>query len=387
LIEIDEGIISEIRVEGNHRTKNWVILRSFPLRVGKPYNSSLADEGIENIYATELFDKVTLKILPSERGPILDISVKEKDFTFLRIGMHYNDEHNLESALQLMDANILGIGNKTYADLLYGNTKQRYGLHFKADRIYKSYLTYRADIFHQREKRKIYFEHREIDSFREWITGTVFSLGQHISRLGTLSLETKLERVELREGKVYTKEVNDIRSIALRSLVDTFDKYPFPDKGKYHHLYIEVAGKVLKGDLTFRKGFTSLESYFPLSQHWNFHPKVALGISDGNLPTSEQFLLGGYNELYGFFQDELRGDKLICGNLEVRFKFWQRFYWNVRYDIGNVWSEPDDFEMNDIHHAIGTGLAIDTPLGPAQIHYGYAGKGTDKVYVRAGFEF
>ena len=387
LIEINEGIISEIRVEGNHRTKNWVILRSFPLKVGKPFNSNLADKGVEDIYATELFDKVTLKILPGEKGAILDISIKEKDFTFLRIGMHYDDEHNLESALQLMDANILGIGNKTYADLLYGNTKQRYGLHFKADRIYKSYLTYRGDIFHQREKKKIYSEHREIDSFREWRTGTVFSLGQHISRLGTLSLETKLERVELREGKIYPKEVNDVRSITLRSLVDTFDKYPFPDRGKYHHLYIELAGRILKGDLTFRKGFTSLESYFPLSKHWNFHPKIALGISDGNLPTSEQFLLGGYNEFYGFFQDELRGDKLIYGNLEMRFKFWQRFYWNVRYDIGNVWSEPEDFKTNDIHHAIGTGLAIDTPLGPAQIHYGYAGKGIDKVYVRAGFEF
>jgi outer membrane translocation and assembly module TamA len=212
-------------------------------------------------------------------------------------------------------------------------------------------------------------------------------LGQHISRLGTLSLEAKLERVELKEKNGPPREINDIRSITLRSLVDTFDKYPFPDKGKYHHLYIEVAGKVLKGDLTFRRGFTSLESYFPLSKHWNLHPKIGIGISDGNLPTSEKFLLGGYNQLYGFFQDELRGDKVIYGNLELRLKFWKRFYWNVRYDAGNVWSKLEDFKINEIHSAIGTGLAIDTPIGPAQVHYGYAGKDRDKIYFRVGFEF
>ncbi len=386
-VEIDEGIISRMEVEGNRRTRDWVIARSFPLKPGKPFNAHLADRGIKDIYATGLFDKVMLKVFPDPAGPALQISVEEKDFTFVRTGIHYNDECNLETAWQITDDNVFGIGNSIYADLLYGNKREKYGLHFKADRIYKSYLTYKGDLFHKREKRKIYTQHRERDSFKEWRTGVVFSLGQHISRLGRLSLETRLERVQIKGAKTYRQETSDIRSIAIRSLVDTFDEYPFPNQGKCHHLYVEIAGKVLNGDLTFRRGFTSLESYSPLSRNLNFHPRIAIGISDGNLPASEKFLLGGHDQFYGLFQDELRGDKLIYGNLELRLRFWKRFYWNVRYDMGNVWSSLEDFKVRDLRSGIGTGLAIATPLGPAEVHYGYAGKDTDKVYFRMGFEF
>ena len=387
LVEMDEGIISQIELEGNLHTKSWVILRSFPLKAGKPFNSFMADEGIKDIYATGLFDKVILEITPGLKGPILKIKIKEKDFTFLRLGAHYTDEYNFETALQIVDANVLGIGNQAYTDVMYGDKRQRYGIHFKADRIYKSYLTYKTDIFHNREIRKIYSDHKQTDSLEERRSGMVFSLGQHISRLGTLFLETKLERAELRESKTFPYQAVNIRSVILRSMVDTFDKYPFPDRGKYHHLYVEIAGKVLDGNSTFRKGFTSLESYFPLNQHWNFHPRIAFGMSDGNLPLSEKFLLGGYDRFYGFFEDELVGDKLFYSNMEIRLKFWKRFYWNIRYDAGSVWSNVKDLKVRNIYNAIGTGLAIDTPIGPIQVHYGYAGKDTDKFYFRAGFEF
>jgi NTE family protein len=391
-VSLNEGIISKIELSGNKRTRNWVVLRNFPLKPGKPFNSESASRGISNIYSTGLFENVVLNTYPakeklSPEGLVLQLKVKEKKFSLIRVGAHYKDEYKTEGFLQFVDANFLGVGNEIYTHLQYGDRKQIYKLNFKADRIFKTYLTYKLNIFHQRERKYLYDSHKETGYFKQQRTGTTFSLGQHISKLGRASIETRWEKVEIDNKVSKTKSTNNIRSLILRSLVDTFDKYPFPDKGKYHHLYFEFAGDILGGDVVYRKAFTSLESYFPLHKRVNFHPQIALGISDGGVPLSEKFTLGGPDNLYGLFAEELRGDKMLLGNLDLRFKFLHRLYWTVSYDMGNVWSKVESIKLKNLRHAFGTSLALDTPLGPLEFAYGITTEGWDKFYFKFGYDF
>jgi NTE family protein len=394
-VSLNESIISRIELSGNKRTKNWVVLRNFPLKPGKPFNSKLASRGISNIHSAGFFENVILNTYSAKEGLVLHLRVKEKKFNLVRIGAHFKDEYRTEGFLQFVDANVLGVGNEIYTHFQYGERKQIYKLNFKADRIFKTYLTYKLDIFHQRERRNLYDEHEKRGYFKEKRTGTTFSFGQHISRLGTLSIETRWEKVQIDNSISQIKSTNNIRSLTLRSLVDTFDKYPFPDEGKYHHLYFEFAGDILGGDMVYRKAFTSLESYFPLHRRVNFHPKIAIGISDGTVPLSEKFTLGGPDNLYGLFAEELRGDKMFLGNLGLRFRFFHRLYWTLRYDMGNVWSKLESIKLKELKHAIGSSLTLDTPLGPLEVAYGIAtppsaGFSTDewdKFYFRFGYDF
>ncbi|MCK4386241.1 MAG: BamA/TamA family outer membrane protein, partial [candidate division Zixibacteria bacterium] len=402
-VSLNEGVISRIKLSGNKRTRNWVVLRDFPLKPGKPFNSELASRGISNIHSTGLFENVILNTCSTKEGLVLQIKVKEKKFNLVRVGAHFKDECKTEGFLQFVDANVLGVGNEIYTHFQYGERKQIYKLNFKADRIFKSYLTYKLDIFHQREKRNLYDEHQKRGYFKEKRTGTIFSFGRHISRLGTLSIETRWEKIQTDacpSGQIdnnvsKTKSTTNIRSLTLISLVDTFDKYPFPDKGKYHHLYFEFAGDILGGDVVYRKAFTSLESYFPLHRRVNFHPKIAIGISDGTVPLSEKFTLGGPDNLYGLFAEELRGDKMFLGNLGLRFKFFHTLYWTLRYDMGNVWSKVESIKLKNLKHAFGSSLALKTPLGPLEFAYGIAtppsaGFSTDewdKFYFKFGYDF
>ncbi|KPJ62808.1 hypothetical protein AMJ44_15105 [candidate division WOR-1 bacterium DG_54_3] len=227
-VSLNEGIISRVELTGNKRTKNWVVLRNFPLRPGKPFNSKLASRGISNIHSTGFFENVILSTYSTKQRLVLQIKVKEKKFNLVRIGAHFKDEYKAEAFLQFVDANVLGVGNEVYTHFQYGERKQIYKLNFKADRIFKTYLTYKLDIFHRREKRRLYDEHQRIGYFKEKRTGTTFSFGQHISRLGTMSIETRWEKTQVDNDVSKTKSTTNIRSLTLRSLVDTFDKYPFP---------------------------------------------------------------------------------------------------------------------------------------------------------------
>jgi NTE family protein len=391
-VKINEGIVSRIELSGNQRTRKWMVLRNFPQKSNQPFNSRKVTSGLANIYNTGLFEKVNFSTYPEDRGMVLNLKVKEQKFSIVRIGAHYNDEYRTEGFLQLIDSNVFGVGNEVYTHFQYGDRKQIYRLNFKADRIFKTYLTYKLGWFYQKDKKKLYQDQHEIGGFRQRKTGAYFSLGQHLFKFGTISAETKAENIKI-ENEGFDYKYN-IRSITLRSLVDTFDKYPFPNRGKYHHLYAELAGDILGGNVVYRKAFTSLESYFPLNKIINFHPKAALGISDGTVPISEKFTLGGYDSFFGLFSEELRGDKMFLGSLGLRFRFMRRLYWTLRYDTGEVWSVLESIKLKKLKHAFGSSLAYDTPLGPLEFAYGIAtdpenpsSSNWDKFYFRFGFDF
>jgi NTE family protein len=384
-VKIDEAVVSRIDLSGNRRTRNWVVMRNFPQKVGRPFNSGKVTSGISNIHNTGLFEKVNFSTHSEDEGLVLNLKVKEKKFNIIRVGAHYDDEYQTEGFVQFIDANVLGVGNRALAHLQYGERKQIYRLNFKADRIFKTYLTYNLDIFYRDDRRKLFEDHRKTADFSQRRWGANFSLGQHISRLGIISVETKAEKVRI-DGGAFNDEYN-LRCLIIRSLVDTFDKYPFPHEGKYHHLYVEMAGDILGGDLVYRKAFTSLESYFPLHRRVNFHPKIAIGISDGTVPVSEKFTLGGQHDLFGLFIEELKGDKMFAGSLGLRFRFFRRLYWTFRYDMGEVWTKLESIKLKGLKHAFGSTLALDTPLGPIQFGYGVATNEWDKFYFSFGYDF
>lgn len=389
-VEIDEGIISRIELSGNKRTKNWMVTRSLPLKQGQPYNSRLIQKGLSNLYSTGLFEAVYLKVLSEDEKKeqkVLRLDLQEKKFTFLRGGAHYNDEYYTEGFIETGDNNVFGIGNEIYAHLQYGKRRENYSLNFKADRLFKTYLTYKLNLYWQREERRIYSEHKMVDSFEEKRMGGLFSFGEQIARLGKASLEGRMEKVKTEFESTRLKQNYQITSLIFRSVVDNLDKLPFPDNGKYHYLYAEISGKVFGGDLSYRKLYSSLESYFPLSSRLNFHPKIAIALSDGDLPLAEKFTLGGFQTLGGFYDEELRGDKLLLLNLGLRYKFYKSWYFTLRYDSGNTWPNLESIKLKNLRNSILSILSVSTPIGPIEFAYGRAEKKIDKFYFRMGLEF
>jgi NTE family protein len=389
-VEVDEGIISRIELSGNKRTKNWMVTRNLPLKQGQPYNSRLIQKGLANLYSTGLFEAVYLKVLSEDEKKeqkVLRLDLQEKKFTFLRGGAHYNDEYYTEGFIETGDNNVFGIGNEIYAHLQYGKRRENYSLNFKADRLFKTYLTYKLNLYWQREERRIYSEHKMADSFEEKRMGGLFSFGEQIARLGKASLEGRMEKVKTEYESTQLKQNYQITSLIFRSVVDNLDKLPFPDNGKYHYLYAELSGKVFGGDLSYRKFFSSLESYFPLGSRLNFHPKIAIALSDGDLPLAEKFTLGGFGTLGGFYDQELKGDKLLLLNLGLRYKFYKSWYLTLRYDSGNTWPNLESIKLKNLRNSILSILSVSTPIGPIEFAYGRAEKKIDKLYFRLGLEF
>jgi NTE family protein len=389
-INIDEAIVKKIEIKGTKRTKRWLIRSNFPPKEGHPFSSREAARGIANIYNTGLFDRVTMNIVPGEGGAVVQVGVDEKKYTQMRFGWHWDDAYHSEEFGEILDDNIFGTGQEFMTYVQYGDQRQKYELSMKADRFLSTYFTYRACGYYEILNRKLYDgQGQSISSVREDRLGMEFMLGQQISRFGTLTGEIRWEDIKNKYRPTGKIEKQRLRTLTLRSLVETIDRSYFPNSGKKHLLFIEFAADILGGKAKYTKIFNSIESYFHFGGRFNFHPKISIGWIDSEypIPLSEKFYLGGAYSFSGYKTVELTGDKMLLGNLELRYKLPYRFFLTGRYDLGEVYQSADQIKLRNLRSGYGFSLAFDSPIGPLDFSYGKAKDRIDRYYLNLGLQF
>jgi len=394
VIEINEGIISAIAIDGMERSHRYVIQREFPLKPGDIFNISRVDEGIKNIHSTNLFETVSLEIMRMNHHHELKIKVKERAFNLVRLSYHYSLERKNKGLLEFVDENIFGSGNQFALHGQYGTLDQIIKLRFRADRIFKSFVTNNFELYHHRLSN---FSYREGDRDGEYLqkeSGITFSLGQQIKRLGVFSLIATVNSVDIQPiaGTGYPVGKYDLKTIALQSIVDTQDRFPYPRTGKYYQfLYKMSSATVLNSQISFVKLFNSLELYHTFFKRNTIHPKLFWGTSDLTTPFIEQFRLGGQSSFYGLRDNEEVGRHIIVGSFEYRYFFPFRFpidvYWSFRYDIGATWKNSKDIDPQDFLRGIGTSLDFQTPVGPLSLGVGQCSQRRKVFYFSAGYGF
>ncbi len=390
VVDIDEAIVEKIRITGNVRTKGWLIKSNFPLQEGKPFNSQALTRGVSNIYATGLFDRVSIDLGRGESGAIVKINVEERKYTQMRLGWHWDDEYDSEEFVELLDDNLFGAGQEYLMHARYSPRRQKYEMSIKADRFFSTYLTYRMRAYYHILDRRVYDSAgNSMDPVKEDRRGIEFLLGQQISRFGTVSGEVRWEEIRSKSRSEGYIENLKLRALTFRSVVETINRYPFPTEGKKHYFYVEFTSDILGGQTKYTKVFSSIESYFPLTSYLNFHPKVSIGWTDTKygIPISEKFYLGGEYTFSGFRTDELVNDKMVLGNMELRYKLPYRFYIIGRYDTGEIYSSVQQIKLGKLRHGFGFSIAYDSPLGPIDLGYGKAQHHSACYYVNIGLAF
>jgi outer membrane protein insertion porin family len=123
---------------------------------------------------------------------------------------------------------------------------------------------------------------------------------------------------------------------------------------------------------------------------------VALPFGGDAIPISESYFAGGDSTLRGFERDEVGspsgGEAMILFNEELRFPIWRALKGVVFYDAGNVFIEVEDFRPLDLRHVLGTGLRLETPIGPLRVEYGHKldreeGESAGEIFLAIGSAF
>ncbi|MCI0330569.1 MAG: patatin-like phospholipase family protein [candidate division Zixibacteria bacterium] len=381
-----EAKIERVALEGNRRTKSWVVMQNFPLREGMLFSPEKVARGVTDVYATGLFERVSALLEPGAGGPVLKLVLKEKNYEQVRLGAHYQTDFESEGFVDFLDGNLFGTGTEFKTRLQYGVRRQLYEAALKTDRIFKTYLTSRLGAFLYRERWRSYSDFEVFRPYRERRWGAFWSLGQQIYRLGAVSLEVRAENF-VYGHETYNGQLYKLRSLSLRSVVDTRDQNPFPRRGAYNVVTLSTASDFLGGNLNYRKAQAFFSHFLPVGKRLFFEPQVSAGLSSGALPEPEFFRLGGKDFFAGSPARGFVARQFLVLGTGLRARLWGSVYSSIRWDLQKRWTAAEEFDLRNFFYGVLGELEIATPIGPAGVGWAHSNLDGRRFYFSVGYDF
>jgi outer membrane protein assembly factor BamA len=387
-VTIDEALLTAVELEGNRRVKNWVVLRSFPLKKGSPYNAHLVERGLTDLHASGLFEQVTTEVVRTDQGPLLRLRVTEKTTDAIRLGLHHDLEYQSEGFIEWANINLFGVGNELTLHAQHAPRRDWFFLRARADRIFRTYLTAATTGYWLRHERHLWTGHRESGAFTTERLGMEFFFGQNISRAAQFAMLVDVERVDLTQSRDSSFMRTNLSRLALTGNVDDLDDAEFPTHGHRLSARLLWADRLFGGRVTFRAFDGEGLWVIPIHNRMTCELAARFATAERRLPIYEQFSLGGRRSFMGLNDDELLGDRLLRGSLGARYRFFSRSYVKARLDIGTVWDHAAHVDLSDdLLVGFGGGLAFNTPLGPLEILGGFTDRHQAKFYFNLGHDF
>jgi NTE family protein len=382
----EEGEINRIIVEGNTFTNENIIKREFPLKEGDFFRIDDVKKGLINIRGTNLFQDVTLVLDRKENQNNVVLKVTEKASSLLRVGFRVDNENKAQLNLDIRDENLFGSGTEL-GIILFGGTRNRaYIIEHKSNRIFDTYLTYKVNAFYKFNDVNTYIDNpTEIENrfsridngeYRQIFYGTSIAIGTQVEKFGNLILEGKyqVDEIKNKRGTPQSPLRVKIASFKLSATVDSYDKYPYPEKGIFFSGFYESAQKILGADIGFTNIGLEYKSFITLNHIHTLSPRIRMGFADKTLPVSQLYSIGGQSSFFGMRENEFRGRQVFTTSVEYRFKFpFQLFfdtYLIARYDLGSAWEIQEQIRFRDLRHGVGGTISFDTPIGPADFSVG-----------------
>ena len=214
--------------------------------------------------------------------------------------------------------------------------------------------------------------------------GGTANLAKRLGQYSNLAVQYKSQ--DLRDREDPPKIQTTVSSFGIEFHRDNRDHFLNPKNGWLNEVAIEYAGGFLRGKTSFFKFTTDHRYYWQFWGNTVLASAVRLGYEKGlrgnrdrEIISFERFYAGGSNSVRGYPErglgpeDEFgnhRGDVLFILNTELRFPIYRFIGGAVFLDTGNVWNKVSDIQDVLPRVAIGSGVRLDTPLGPARVDVG-----------------
>jgi NTE family protein len=393
VIHIDEGIVDQIQLTGNKKTRPYVILRELSFSAGDLINTTQIIKGIDNIYSTGFFEDVHFNLSRNNHKYRLTLHLNEHAYTLLRLGLRYDTERRTQGFIELARDNLFGFGWKGSLFGLYGDWNQKIKAHLWSNRLFNTMLTFNLNISAEKRKYPYFQDFQNVGFYNKNRLFGSFSVGQQMRRFGTVSVSFGSEDLDINpiEGQAVPNESYTLTCLSIRSLVDSRDRVPFPNTGKLHILEYESGMEFLGSDIPYFRLYSLMEAYYPFLNFLTFHPRLYWGTADLLTPFGKQFRLGGMDSFLGLPEESLTGKRVfnVSGELRTPIPWprWLESYLSIRYDLGGIWGKYVKIAPKDFLHGIGAILSIKTPLGPLHIGFGSMSEGYSRFYLSAGYPF
>lgn len=432
-IYVDEGKIGSITIEGNRKTKDYVVQRNILTQPGSVYNDNIIKQDLMRLYGTQAFKDVKRTIERSEDNPEVynvTIHLEEQRTGTISVGGGIDTATGLFGTAGFTDTNFRGLGQRVALNFLAGT-----GI-VMADSSMLNRANLQAELSWFEPKLRGTDNALMIKAFgRDFASYQIplsveqrFGIESTISRAFTNyphltgSFGLGIENVHVKEGdsnqiaRLFAQHAIPISErakqmqgglfLTLRpSLVyDTRNSNTMPREGVFANVRFEEYLGLDGFDNTFGKLSGGIKKYYPVAKKSSVSLAFrAGGKVHGDMPEVMAYRLGGPYTVRGFRMSGIgTGSGFMMGQAEFQtpIPFVDRisqakFLDNIRLaawvDAGEIYgSTITNTIYNRPLHAItaGVGLRVFVPgMGPLSIDWGYPLTGVPNGTSKGAFTF
>lgn len=414
-ISIKEGIIDKIMIEGNEKTKDYIVARNILTEPGMIYNENLIKEDLVRLYATQAFKDVTREIEPSEEIPdAYDITIKiqEQRTASISVGGGLDTVTGLFGSMGITENNFRGRCERLSLTGLVGtgvilnDSSVKDHMNIQAELSYFKPYFYNADTS---LNTRIFF--RDFGSYQvplavERRYGGEVTLAHKLkfNRHATATFSLGAENIDVKEGdfngisalyRRYNIPISErakqlegglFLSLSPALLYDTRDSATVTRHGTMASLRFDENIGLNGFDKTNGKLTGMIKQYVPVAKKSSLSFTVkGGGAIHGDIPEVMAYRLGGPYTVRGFKMSGVgTGNAFIMGSAEfatpipfldrTRIAFLNNLRFTVWADAGKVFDGTITNKLYDrpmYAVSAGVGLKVFIPgMGPLSIDYG-----------------
>ena len=375
--EIGEGKIAKIVIDGNKKTKDYVILREMETKVGDVLNATKIQKDLQKIFNLGYFSDVNADIKSAEIPGeiILTIRVVEQLTGQVNGGIAYSTAEGFSIILGIKDSNLLGTGRDLGLYLNIGLTARDITLNYTEPYAFGTTGTFSTYLVWRKADNTDIIENTSINYLEDRKTlELTLTKPIDINLKGTVGFSYNDINYQAKDSGTLPEMIKSGISSALVLGVarDTRDVILNPTKGDYYALNIKQGGGIFGGDFNFTRLNIDLRWYLPTSDKDTFALNCTWGLGFGELPYIEKFSVGGVNSVRGLPENFKKSDYLELISLEYRNKIQDNVFGVIFLDLGNGWKSGETINLTDLYTGIGLGLRITVPpMGLLRLDYGW----------------
>lgn len=397
--------VKAVSVSGQERTStSWLesLIRQPPHGW---YNGGLIEQSVQDLYATGLFQRVSVQQSNAANDEIdLAFIVEEAQSRELSFLLGWGSYEQARSSIYVSENNLFGLGQR----LRVGGKV--------STKSWGTDATWTEPSFFGTDTALAvtgFLKEREEPSFTDITNGVTTAFSRRLfpytqGRVG-YSLESRDARDVDPSIVGASRQSFEIGSVFAEIVYDDRNSPLFPSEGSRYQLRFERAGDFLGGTIELSRVTAAASWHVPLpAENWTIGASYELGLAwaldDNALPVQERFFNGGNDSVRSFKEAQLGpksmnavpvgGEFRNIASVEMRFPIFRALQGAVFVDAGNVGLNVHDFGGSDLRYGLGAGLRLALPIGPLRVDFAHNpdadrrnGERSATVHVSVGLPF
>ncbi|MBS1260874.1 MAG: putative NTE family protein [Calditrichaeota bacterium] len=397
-VHVNLGVLGELSASGVSEREAAVQLRELHLEIGRVLKTEDALDALKEIHATQRYTTVYCELDRLHDGRVsLHFLLEPAPPVRVSLGLGYSTDWGARyQATLVVEQPLPIIGEELRLRAKYGEHRELYGVHLRADRLAGSYAGWRGSITYAATDVPRYYPsgNRERYAYLGKTTANATALF-NLSTWGRLSAGVAGQWVE--DDIDPGKREYFYNAVELTGELDTEDRRPFPSSGTRLDVSYSSYISPLGSDRAFSVLDVNGRLTMPLYSRMIARVEARGGIAELTTPSTHRFAIGGLESFPALPPYRYLALRHVGANVTLRYDLISRLvadaYILARYDAIAFGNERDwRPTRDDILRSISLAFALDTRLGPLEIWSAWAPPSTaygyeHRIAVNFGFRF